>query len=198
MVRWLGALAVMALVACGGKDDTDSGSGGTTATGGTSAGTPAGTPPGTPTTTDPADDCTFGGTVEGCLAYETTCETPDASYTVAGGWFDDTQAGLMTLRFANNPSDQYWELNIATDEITVDVDYEFPANLTGSLTNVSNPDTTDVTTLCAGRVRITDWEPGVTVSGVWVAQSELGNGPCIDSQYWASTGTFTELQPCRR
>jgi hypothetical protein len=196
----LGVLAVVALAACGGKDDTDTSGG--TATGAATT-TPAGTYGGTPSGTTAAgstggtSDCAFGGTVSGCLAYEAECATPDASYTVDGGWFDDSQAGLMVIRFANNQSDQYWELNIATDEITVGVPYTWPANLTGSLVNVSNPTTTDLTSICLGRVTITDWEPGVTVSGEWKTQSELGSGPCTDAQFWSGGGVFSDLAPCR-
>lgn len=204
MVRGLCVAAVALLVACGGGDkDTDTSSGATgSATGGTATGGTAGT--GTPTGTTGAGtgtggtDCAFGGMVDGCLAYEAECDTPDASYTVAGGWFDDSQAGTMVLHFADNPSSQYWELVVTTAEIAVGEEYTYPANVSGKLVDVSNPDTTAITTVCAGRVVITDWEPGVTVSGRWLTQAELGMGPCIDNQFWASSGTFTELLPCRQ
>ena len=191
-------LALALLVACGGDDKAEDTSATGTGTGtGTASGTPAGTPAGTtPTGGTTGTDCPFTGTVEGCLAYEADCSTPDASYTVDGGWFDDTQAGNMVLRLGNNASNQYWEFLISTDEITVDVDYEWPSTLTGKLVDVSNPDTTAITTICAGRLRITEWEPGSIVKGTWVAQAELGNGPCEDNQFWASRGSFEDLAPC--
>lgn len=184
-------LSCLCLLGCGG-DDTEK----TTETG-SIVGTTTSTPTTTPTPTGTQTDCTAGGTTDACLLYEADCFSgPISNYDGQGGWFDDTTEGYLKLTLAPNGDNRQLVFEVYTAELEVGTLYEMPNTLEVTLRDETNPATTLLWSGCFGRLQITEYEKGVSLSASWEAQAELAVGACLGSDYWTTSGEIVDAAPC--
>jgi hypothetical protein len=174
-------------------DDTEK----TTETGSTVVTTTTTTPTTTQTTTTTQTDCTAGGTTQACLLYEADCTAgKEANYNGQGAWFDDTNEGYLKLTLAPNSDNRQLVFEVYTAELEVGTLYSMPNTLDITLRDETNPATTLLWSGCFGRLQITEYERGVSLSASWEAQAELAVGACLDTDYWTTEGAVFDAAPC--
>lgn len=181
----------LCLAGCG-SDDTEK----TEETGSTVVTTTTG-PTTTPTTTGTATDCTAGGTTEACLLYEGDCFADrKTNYDGQGAWFDDTTEGYLKVTLAPNVDNRQLVFEVYTAELEVGTMYEMPNTLEVTLRDETNPATTLLWSGCYGRLQITEYEKGESLSITWEAQAELAVGACLNTDYWTTSGSVFNAAPC--
>lgn len=161
-------LAVPLVAACGGND------------------TPAGD-------TGPAASCAYTGTANGCIVYETNdCAMNDAYDGVDGGWFDDS-GGKLVIELA--PNDEGFQIGFEVPDasgLAAAVEYQIPTDVILYFTDGQGNEYQS----CAGRLTVTNYEPGAILWGNWGFQARGLTGQCNQVDFYVSQGEFINLEPC--
>lgn len=200
MVRGLLSIALCWGLAagCGGDKSPDSGGAGDTDV--TDTDLPTG-PTDTDLPTGPTDtgtSCVPGGEVTGCILNGALCDgkTYEENYVVGGGWFVEVDDGRMTVVLQPNDRDEALSFDISAPDIAAGVSLEIPFTVNAELKDTTDPELTEVQTGCEGLLRITEYTEGVSLSGEWLLQAEVGPPPCDAEQFYTTAGSFTALVPC--
>lgn len=142
----------------------------------------------------PGAGCEFAGTTDGCLVYETTTCTPDATYSALdGGWYESREDGSMMIQLA--PNDEGLQIGfeiLDASGIASAVEYNLPTEVILHLEDASGTEYL----ACAGKLTITSYTPEGTIWGKWSFQAKSVTGVCGDVDYFTSGGTFTNAEPC--
>lgn len=166
------SLAFLAIAACGGNngDDTD------------------------PDDTDPAGDCAYAGTANGCLIYESTDCTTDTSYDgAAGGWYELAEDGSMFVQLAPNDAGLQLGFEILdASAIGPNVEYSLPTQVILHFTDAAGTEYQ----ACNGKLTITAYTPGDTLWGKWSFMAKSITGVCEQVDYYSSGGEFINVEPC--